>query len=269
MSSATLPLADAHAVWRYAKRTRRIRIAIAAALLALFGIALVVAFTMRTRATGYFAEGGSGIVVVDLSASVDPRANVKLATLLETLADSDQRLGLVAFEETAYELLPPGTRGDEIRPMLRFFGSQTPLLGPPSPWSRSFLGGTSIGEGLRLARQIIERSGGGSVLLISDLQDSGTDIPLLTDELGRYRRDGVRLRILPLYPNVQALGLFTGLVPGGSFVTDKALAENSSTAERQSVVASFPRWLVVLETVLLLGLALNEYVGRRLAWRPA
>ena len=71
---------------------------------------------------------------------------MKLATLLRTLADSDQRLGVVVFEEQAYELLPPGTRGDEIRPMLRFFGTELPLVGPATLWSRSFLGGTSIGR---------------------------------------------------------------------------------------------------------------------------
>ena len=268
-TSTTLPLADAPSLWRYARRTRQVRVVLGLALLAVFGLALFSAFQLRTRPTSYFAEGGSGIVVIDLSASVDPRANVKLATLLRSLADSDQRLGLVAFEEQAYELLPPGTRGDEIRPMLRFFGSERPLLGPPTPWSRSFLGGTSIGQGLRLARQIIERSGGGSALLISDLQDSGTDVPVLTDELGRYRHSGIGLRILPLYPNDQALGLFAGLVPASAFVSDTSLEANAGTAERQSVVASFPLWLVLLESVLLLGLAANEYLGRSLRWRTA
>jgi VWA domain-containing protein len=267
--STTLPLTDAQFLWRYARRTRRIRLGLAIALLAVFGIDLWSAFHLRTRPTSYFAQGGSGIVVVDISASVDPRANVKLATLLRSLADSDQRLGLVAFAEQAYELLPPGTRGDEIRPLLRFFGSEQPLLGPPTPWSRSFLGGTTIGQGLRLARQIIQRAGGGSALLISDLQDSGTDVPLLTEELSLYRRGGIGLRVLPLYPNDEALGLFTGLLPASAFVSDTALEKNAGTAERQTVVASFPVWLVLLEALLLLGLAANEYAGRSLRWRTA
>jgi hypothetical protein len=54
----------------------------------------------------------------------------------------------------------------------------------------------------------------------------------------------IGLRILPLFPNDQALGLFAGLVPASSFVSDKALEENAGTAERQSVVAGFPVWLV-------------------------
>jgi hypothetical protein len=268
-TSTTLPLADAPFLWRYARRTRYVRVALGAALVVVFGVALFSAFRLHTRPTSYFAPGGTGIVVIDLSASVDPRANVKLATLLRTLADSDQRLGLVAFEEQAYELLPPGTRGDEIRPMLRFFGSESPLLGPATPWSRSFLGGTSIGQGLKLAREIIEGTGGGSALLISDLQDSGTDVPLLTEELGRYRQGDIGLRILPLFPNDQALGLFAGLVSPSSFVSDKALEANAGTAERQSVVAGFPVWLVLLEALLLVGLATNEYFGRSLRWSTA
>jgi hypothetical protein len=40
-------------------------------------------------------------------------------------------------------------------------------------------------------------------------------------------------------------------------------------ADRQTVVAAFPLALVVLEALLLLGLAANEYVGRRLEWRSA
>jgi hypothetical protein len=40
-----------------------------------FGVALFSAFRLHTRPTSYFAQGGTGIVVIDLSASVDPRAN--------------------------------------------------------------------------------------------------------------------------------------------------------------------------------------------------
>jgi hypothetical protein len=266
MASRTLPLSDAPALWRYAGRTRHIRIALALALLLVFASIVVAAFHVRTRATSYFAKGGNGIVVLDLSASVDPRANVRLATFLQTLADSNQRIGLVAFEEQAYELLPPGTSGDEIRPMLRFFGGSQPVFGPETPWSRAFLGGTSIGAGLHLARESIERAGEGSVLLISDLQDATSDIPLLTDEISRYARAGISLKVLPLFPNEPALALFTGLVGTKAFVGEQVLQKNASVAERRGVVAHVPRWLVLLEAALLLGLAVNEYMGRRLEW---
>lgn len=269
MASRTLPLSDAPALWRYASRTRQLRVALALALLAVFAAVVVTAFQLRARATSYFAQGGDGIVVLDLSASVDPRANVRLATFMRTLADSNQRIGLVAFEEQAYELLPPGSRGDEVRPMLRFFGGARPIFGPVTPWSRAFLGGTAIGMGLQTARKIIERTGGGSALLISDLQDASSDVPLLTDEISRYEQEGIPLHVLPLFPNEPSLALFTGLVGTKAFVGDEALKRNAGVAEHQGVVAAFPRWLVLLSVALLLGLATNEYVGRRLEWSSA
>ena len=269
MASRTLPLSDAPALWRYAGRTRYLRIALALALLAVFAAMVLTSFRLHTRATSYFAKGGNGVVVLDLSASVDPRANTRLATFMRTLADSNQRIGLVAFEEQAYELLPPGSRGDEIRPMLRFFGASRPVFGPETPWSRAFLGGTSIGSGLQLARKIVERTGAGSVLLISDLQDASSDIPLLTDEISRYRTEGIDLNLLPLFPNEPSLALFTGLMGTQAFVGDDVLKKNASVAEHQGVVASFPRWLLLLAAALFVGLATNEYVGRRLEWSEA
>ena len=57
-----------------------------------------------------------------------------MGQLLKTLADSDQRLGLIVFAEDAYEMLPPGTRGDALRPMLRYY--RQPLwLAPLLPFT--------------------------------------------------------------------------------------------------------------------------------------
>ena len=266
MAAPALPLADAPALWPLARRTRRIRVALGVALVALFAASLFAAFQLTTRPTSYFASGGKGIVLMDFSLSVDPRSNVRLATLLKSLADSDQRLGLVAFEEEAYELLPPGTRGDEIRPMLRFFGGKAPTFASETPWSRSFLGGTNIGRGLRLSRQVAERTGSNSVLLVSDLEDSASDIPLLTDELSRYRREAIRLRVIPLFPAAKDLALFRSLAGPDAIVRTSALEQNASVAEHRSVVAAFPVWLFLIGGALLALLAVNEIVGRRLEW---
>ena len=270
MSARAVPLADAPALWRYAGRTRHVRLALAVGLLVVFAAGVVAAFRLHTRPTSYFTSGGNGIVAVDLSASIDPVANARLRTLLRTLANSDQRLGLVVFEEQAYEMVPPDTRGDQLRPMLRFFGNYVAGFGRETPWSRGFLGGTTISVGLRLAREAVARTGGkGSVLLISDLQDASSDLGLLTEEIGRYRRIGLPLRVLPLAPDTESLAFFTTLVGQKAIVSDSALRENASVAERQTVVAAFPLALVVLEALLLLGLAANEYVGRRLEWRAS
>jgi hypothetical protein len=270
MASRAVPLADAPALWRYADRTRQVRLALAAGLLVVFGVTVFAGFRLHTRPTSYFASGGNGVIAVDLSASIDPTANARLRTLLRTLANSDQRLGLVVFEEKAYEMLPPGTRGDQLRPMLRFFGNSLASFGSETPWSRGFLGGTAISAGLGLAREEARREGGGgSVLLISDLDDASSDIGSLTEEISRYRHSGTPLRVLPLAPDDESLAFFTSLVGAKAIVSDAALRQNAAVAEHQSVVASFPLALVALEGVLLLGLALNEYVGRRLEWSTA
>jgi hypothetical protein len=269
MAATSLPLADAHALWPLARRTRLVRLGLGFVLFGLFAAIVYSAFQLHTRATSYFASGGRGILVMDLSASVDPRANQRMRTLMRTLANSDQRLGLVVFEEQTYELLPPGTRGDEIRPMLRFFGTSSPSDRKETPWSVSFLGGTNIGPGLRLARQAAERNGAGSVLLVSDLQDSTSDLPLLADEIGQYHTEGLRLRVLPLFPPAESLALFTSLAGKDAIVNESVLRQNASVAQRQSVVAGFPGWTFLLAGALLVALALNEYLGRRLEWSPS
>ena len=269
MAVGSLPLADAHALWPLARRTRLVRLGLGFALLGLLAATVYSGFQLHTRATSYFASGGRGILVMDFSASVDPRANQRLRTLMQTLANSDQRLGLVVFEEQTYELLPPGTRGDELRPMIRFFGTASPSSRQETPWSVAFLGGTNIGLGLRLAGQAAERDGAHSVLLVSDLQDSTSDLPLLADEIGQYHSEGLRLRVLPLFPPAQSLALFTSLAGKDAIVNESVLKQNAAVAQHQSVVAGFPGWTFLLAAALLAALALNEYVGRRLEWSPS
>ena len=75
MAAGSLPLADAPALWPFARRTRLVRLGLGVAVLGLFAAMAYSAFHLHTRATSYFAQGGRGILVIDLSASVDPRAN--------------------------------------------------------------------------------------------------------------------------------------------------------------------------------------------------
>ena len=155
--------------------------------------------------------------------------------------------------------------------MLRFFSGKefTSLASIQTPWSSAFLGGTQIGNGLKAARLELEREGveDGSVLLISDLDDSSTDIPLLTEELTTYRKEGVRLRIAPLFPAPENLAFFAGLAGPNSVLGSRELLDNSKVAERQSVVGSFPKWLFLGGALVLLGVALNEWLTRRLEWQ--
>ena len=268
-----VPLADAGRLWPLARRTTAVRLALGAAALLLFTVALLTTFFLDTRSTSYFAKGGGGIVVADFSKSIDSRSNARTARVLRSLADSDQRLGLVAFADDAYEMLPPGTRGDEVRNLLRFFesknGSGLDLLSQTTPWSAAFLGGTSIGEGLQAARLIIERDSikPASVLLISDLADSTTDLPLMTDEIGRYGEEGIKLKVVPLFPQQGNLAFFTGITGPGVFLSPGELLDNSKVAEKRSLVGAFPVWLFLAAGLLMVVLAANERLVRRFEWR--
>jgi hypothetical protein len=247
-------------------------VGLAIGLVAILVSLLVSALRLHTRPTSYFARGGGGLVVADFSKSIDPRAYQRMSQILRTLADSNQRIGLIVFSDDAYEMLPPGTPGDEVRPMLRFFqGNALTLAGLQTPWSSAFLGGTQIGRGLEMARHVLERDHmkKSTVLLVSDLDDSSTDVPLLTSEVGEYRREGIRLRVAPLFPTPENMSFFTGLVGPAAVLGNKELLDNSRVAESQGVVGSFPFWLFLGGAVLLLGLAANERLTRRLEWEPA
>jgi hypothetical protein len=77
------------------------------------------------------------------------------------------------------------------------------------------------------------------------------------------------LRVLPMFPPPASLALFTSLAGKNAIVDDRVLRENAAVAQRQSVVSPFPGWVFLLATGLLLALAVNEYVGRRLEWSPS
>jgi hypothetical protein len=271
-----IPLADAASLAAKAKRTRRLRLAVCAALLLLLVACLVTALRLRTRPTSYFAHGG-GFVVADFSRSIDPRAYQRMGQLLRTLADSDQRLGVIVFAEDAYEMLPPGTRGDALRPMLRYYSAAkgataTLILGTQeTPWSKAFLGGTAIGRALRLARDLLQEEPASkrSVLLVSDLDDASSDVPTMSEEIGRYRDAGIRLKVVPLFPSAVDLAFFTGLAGADSILSGNQVSENAQVAERQTVVGSFPLWLVLAAAALLLGLGAGELLLRRLDWSAA
>ena len=139
------------------------------------------------------------------------------------LAETEGRVGLVRL--LGQRLRDAAARHAQRRatPLLPFFragpqpsrdsyrrgrggrtGPSGPQLGQPreSPWSFTFRGGTRISTGLTEARHVIEREGDRSlsVLLVSDLDDSGFDTSALTEELRQYEQSGIDLRVIPLFP---------------------------------------------------------------------
>ena len=282
-----LPTSAADELRREQRRTRRLRLGLAAAALALLLGAFGLSRELHALPTSYFATGSGGIVVLDLSTSVDAQKSQRVYRVLQSMADTEGRVGLIVFSDSAYEMLPPDTRSEELRPLLRFFnqgpvglpqrfggGRRGGSVAPPqrpqeeSPWSLAFRGGTRISTGLAEARSVIAREGNPdlSVLLLSDLDDSGFDTSALTEELVAYERDGIRLRVVPLFPAPEDRRLFTQIAGKGVFVDRPELLHNTTVRERLTLVGSSPWSLVCVGAALLGLLALNERWCTRLAW---
>jgi hypothetical protein len=286
-----LPTSAADELRGEQRRTRWLRVALAAAAIGLLLAAFGLSRDLHALPTSYFATGSGGIVVLDLSTSVDAQKSQRVMRVLQSLAETEGRIGLVVFSDSAYEMLPPDTRSEELRPMLRFFDQGAVGFGGPrsfggrgrgggqapqrpreeSPWSLSFRGGTRISTGLAEARQVIDREGDRSlsVLLLSDLDDSGFDTAALTEELTTYERDGIRLRVIPLFPAQEDRRLFTGIAGKGVLVDRPELLRNTTVRERLTLVGSSPWALVCVGAVLLGLLALNERWCARLTWGRA
>jgi hypothetical protein len=285
---AGLPTSAVRELAGAARRTLVLRIGLAVVALALLVAAVAASGRLGARPTSYFASGGGGVVVLDLSTSVEPRKYQRIQRVLDSLAESSAHIGLVVFSDTGYEMFPPGTRGDEIRPLLRFFQQpEVPIqipqprfqrdrrdaprsFGPASPWDGTFRGGTRISTGLREARRVIERDGiRSNVLLVSDLDNSGFDMASLTQELIRYEQEAIDLRVVPLFAPPEDRDLFERLVGERAFVPHTELLRNSELEERQALVGTFPLALVLAALVLLALLAVNERYCGRVAWRRA
>lgn len=279
-----IPLADAPAFERAARRTALYRLAVAGIATLLLAACVVAARGLEPQPSSYFAGGGSGVLVLDFSTSIDPSRYRRIARVVHALVRTAQPMGFVPYSDAAYEALPLGTRGDDLDPLLRFFelpGDRAGFRGAGrsrdfagfrrSPWSDSFRGGTRISRGLGVARRMLEREhvAQGTVVLVSDLDDSPFDTSALTEELIRYERQGIRLRVVPLRPSREDSEFFERVVGNGAFVPNGELLANSALAERRALVGSFPVVLVVLVAALLLLLAVNERTFGRLGWRAA
>lgn len=284
-----LPTSAAAELGREGRRTRIVRFALAALAVGLLAAALLVSRDLQALPTSYFATGSGGIVVLDLSSSVDEQKAQRAQRVIRSMAETEGRIGLVTFSDTAYEMLPPDTRSEELRPILRFFeappgGFRRPGFGrrrfeprtapnapEESPWSLSFRGGTKISTGLAEARAIIHREGDPSlsVLLLSDLDNSGFDSSALLEEAAAYEREGIRLRVIPLFPAPEDRDFFERVVGDDALLDRAELVRNTTVKEDLTLIGSSPWILVGLGAALLALLAVNERFGARLTWGRA
>ncbi|HEY7706702.1 MAG TPA: VWA domain-containing protein [Gaiellaceae bacterium] len=293
-----IPLFDVRNLTEQLRRTAVVRIVLAAALVATLLFAAWLSRSPGSSAVRIADGGRSGVVVLDMSASIGG-ARRRLTEPFEYLAATNQDFGLVLFSSVAYETMPPGTAGTELRGFLRALApfpdvciAREPTPCPPgqrrvdpdsqefedirrasvTPWAENFRGGTKISTGLQLAREMLVRHGqeDRGALLISDLDDSLLDLPALTRELITYEREGIPLNLVAMSPFDEDRFFFERMVGREAFV-DRAdlapprLAEERRRAERAGV----PAGLAGLALLLLMLLAANEHFCGRLAWKPA
>jgi hypothetical protein len=289
-----IPVADAVELERHARRTALIRFALAGMLLVAIALAVSFGRDPDKRAGELFPGSESGVLVLDMSASVGTPGRTFLRPL-DYLSRTGQEFGLVLFSDVAYEAVPPGTSSAELRAYLRIFRPTVQPCTRPAgyacapgtrrmserearrmqggrrqnPWSETFRGGTRISSGLRLARSVLAREDMShrGVLLVSDLDDSLFDVPTLTRELITYKEQEIPLRVVALRPFNDDRLYFRRMLGRKAFVRRADLSPR--TVQRRPVRAAeaFPVDLAAIGLVSLLLLALNEHYCGRLTWR--
>jgi hypothetical protein len=271
---SAIELADYPALARAAGRTRWLRLLAAGLALGLAAIALLVAPRGSAPSAALLPQGASGIVVVDVSASISSDTYARIASTLERLRRGGGAAGLILFSDTAYQALPPGTPVAELGAFERFFQVNAPTQPgfqpqpPRSPWTDQFSAGTRISTGLSLALNVLQddQLRKPVVLLVSDLDDDAGDLESLTSVALAYRRLGVPIRVVGLNPSPDDARFVQHLLPqGGSLVQATLPGEKRGGAEPTGL----PVTLIVVALALAAVLAAYLAVTERLRWRPA
>jgi hypothetical protein len=271
-----IPLANLTPFLRPARRTRILRLALAAALVA----AVVAAFASGTQATGrrFLPSSTVGIVVLDISSSIKPSTYDLIRDELVSLANTNERFGVVLFSDQAYEALPPGTPARELRPFVRFFDRRRPFQYdksriplPRSPWEQWFSAGTSISSGLFLAAELLQSAHvvRGDVVLISDLVDDPSDYNRVTDALALYSERSIPLSIVALDPPRENRQVFEQLLGEKGVITDAVLPKGRAGRGELTVEAPFPKRLALFVAFAILLLGVEAYWAEPLRWRRA
>jgi hypothetical protein len=265
-----IPIAEFGGLRTAIRRTTLQRLTLGLAAFCLLLGATLAALRLPTQGQG-IVHPRSGVVVLDMSRSISPGKMREIRKVLKSFASPTQRLGLAFFADTAYELLPPGTPGTAVRPLLRFF-KLVPIPGTAyvrpigSPWDYSFRGGTQISQGLTVARQMLLRQGvrGEPVLLVSDLSDFQDDLSRLGREIAALKRDHFPLRIMQIAATAPNRQLFTRLAGRRAFTPLTSVTGSSSGPTRTTATSGIAVALIVIAIVLLAVLGLNEFWCGRL-----
>jgi hypothetical protein len=261
--SGAVPASEAARLRPLVIRTSLVRYALLAALLAALVLAFLVAKHEDVRHAPLVAPGTTGMLVLDLSASVYEGA---FGQTIQKLADSDERVGVVAFSDSAYELVPPGTPGRELLPLLRYFvpTSANGTL-PRNPWER-FSAGTRISEGLRVAGDVLlaKHVKHGSIVLVSDLEILPDETARLGAMAADLRDEGIGLRIVPLFPTPEKLNRIREILGPSAILRGSSADAPVRAPEAHSLAIAAPWTFLLVGGLLVVLLAVNEGVLTRL-----
>ena len=257
-----LPYGEIETLRRPVLRTTLFRIALGLALAATLLAALLVARSRDAQPDPLLPAGTTGMIVLDLSASAGLQA--QFGELLRRIAAANEPTGVVVFSDTAYELVPPGTPGRDLAPMIRFFSEE----GGRNPWA-SFQTGTNLAIGIETAREILQRDRieRGTIVLASDLEFFPDDGPRLATALAELRREGTELRILPLGAREEQKRFFEAAVGPEVFIEldeATAVAAGRGAGSFRLAEEGMPWLFVALALGLALLLGANERACGRL-----
>lgn len=251
-----------------AHRTLLLRFGLALALAGALALTFLSARSAGAGRAAVLPPGAStGVVALDMSASIAGPTYERVSTTLKGIVAANQGIGLVMFSDVAYELLPPGSPATALLDFTRFFVPSQIVNGTPifarTPWDL-FSGGTKISAGLAGAQAALARAHvkHGSILLVSDLDDSDGDLQSLYAEALKLRHLHIPVRIVPLFPAPEDVQIFSSLFGNGAFVDPKAFTHHGKSTV-QPVAAGTAWALLVLGALLVLLLALNERLNAR------
>lgn len=252
-----------------ARRTTVVRIGLAVALAATLAAAVLLARSAGSGRAAVLPVGSkTGVLLVDMSASVAGPTFERVAAVVRGVVAANQTMGLVMFSDVAYELLPPNSPPSAMEQFLRFFVPPHIAQGQPvygeSPWS-PFSGGTRISTGLVAGVQALRRAHvrHGSLVLMSDLNDAQDDREPLQSEALALRKAHVPIRIVPLNASPQNVEFFAALFGPNVFVSLHSF-KHPGRESVLPVTASSPWTLLAVSAVLIGLLAANERYNTRL-----
>ena len=121
LRGGAVPLSDTDPLRRPLRRTTVIRFTLGAAILLLAALAVWRAAALGVRPLTFLPARSTSEVVLDQSKSIDTKADRRVGRLLRAIVAANNPVGLVAFSDSAYELMPPGSPGSELAPVLRYY----------------------------------------------------------------------------------------------------------------------------------------------------